>query len=101
EVKNGDLTVNGGSMTGVQTGIQVTSGNLTVNGGAMTGVQTGITMLGSGTLTVNSGAITFKGEHGVKVGGTGSANLDRVTITGGGATGTGVVMEGTEMMTMT
>uniref|UniRef100_UPI001304BCEA right-handed parallel beta-helix repeat-containing protein n=1 Tax=Bartonella bovis TaxID=155194 RepID=UPI001304BCEA len=50
---------------------------------------------------VNNGAITFKGEHGVKVMGTGSANLDRVTITGGGATGTGVIKEGAGEMTMT
>uniref|UniRef100_UPI001304BAF3 hypothetical protein n=1 Tax=Bartonella bovis TaxID=155194 RepID=UPI001304BAF3 len=51
---------------------------------------------------VNNGAITFKGEHGVKVMGTGSANLDRVTITGGGSgQGKGVIKDGTGEMKMT
>ncbi|WP_158244980.1 right-handed parallel beta-helix repeat-containing protein, partial [Bartonella bovis] len=87
----------------VKVGVWVTSGNLTVNMGEIKDVQTGITMSGSGRLVVNSGAkITFEGAgHGVKVGGTAMANLTSMTIRGGGATGTGVVMEGTEMMTMT
>ncbi|WP_204379493.1 hypothetical protein, partial [Bartonella bovis] len=53
-------------ISNVAMGVEVTGGNLTVNGGEMTGVQTGITMLGSGTLVVNNNAkITFTGEHGV------------------------------------
>ncbi|WP_146023864.1 NosD domain-containing protein, partial [Bartonella bovis] len=104
QVTSGNLTVNGGSMTGVQTGITMMgNGMLTVNGGTMTDVQTGITMMGNGMLTVNNGArITVKnGGTGLSVGGTATANLTNMTIAGGGATGTGVVMEGTGEMKMT
>ncbi|ENN90769.1 hypothetical protein BBbe_10440 [Bartonella bovis 91-4] len=80
----------------VQTGVEVTSGNLTVSGGTMTGVQTGITMSGSGTLMVSGAKITFEGAgHGVKVGGTATANITGATITGGGSgQGMGVIMGG-------
>ncbi|WP_158245007.1 hypothetical protein, partial [Bartonella bovis] len=99
------MTMNMVNISEVQTGIQVTSGNLTVNGGSMTGVQTGITMLGSGTLTVNNGArIEFTGEYGVKVGDRVTmASLTDVKITGtSGGTGKGVEVsiESSKTMTM-
>ncbi|WP_208432080.1 hypothetical protein, partial [Bartonella bovis] len=89
----------------VQTGIQVSNGDLTVNGGTISEVQTGITMSGSGTLTVNEGTrITFTGSgQGVKVeSGVTSASLTDVRIVGGGSgKGTGVIKEGEGGMTLT
>ncbi|WP_342210282.1 right-handed parallel beta-helix repeat-containing protein, partial [Bartonella bovis] len=68
----------------------------------MTDVGIGISMSGSGKLVVNNGAITFKGEHGVKVGsGVTSATLTNVTITGTGGQGKGVIKDGTGEMKMT
>ncbi|ENN92908.1 hypothetical protein BBbe_01790 [Bartonella bovis 91-4] len=98
EGTGGTMTMNMVNISEVQTGIQVTSGNLTVSGGEMTGVQTGITMSGSGTLMVNNNAkITFKGDHGVKVGeSVKSASLMGVTIMGTSG-GKGVLMNGREM----
>ncbi|WP_158244978.1 right-handed parallel beta-helix repeat-containing protein, partial [Bartonella bovis] len=96
----GEMKMTEVDISKVKVGIQVTSGNLTVNGGTMTGVQTGITMSGSGRLTVSGGTITFKGEHGVRVGsGVTSATLTNVTIMGSGQ-GKGVIMESTGTMTM-
>ncbi|WP_204379483.1 right-handed parallel beta-helix repeat-containing protein, partial [Bartonella bovis] len=83
----------------VKVGVDVQRGNLTVIGGTMTDVGMGISMSGSGTLTVNSGAITFKGEHGVKVGGTAMADIMGATIKGSGK-GTGVWMESSGTLTM-
>ncbi|ENN92712.1 hypothetical protein [Bartonella bovis] len=81
----GKMTMTNVGISGVQTGIQVSNGNLTVNGGEIKEVQTGISMLGSGKLVVNNGArITFKGDHGVKVGGTVNATITGAEIKGVG-----------------
>uniref|UniRef100_UPI001ABA1853 hypothetical protein n=1 Tax=Bartonella bovis TaxID=155194 RepID=UPI001ABA1853 len=81
-------------ISNVEKGVYATGGNLTISGGSMTGVQTGITMSGSGRLTMDKGSIGFKGEHGVRVG----SEVTMATITGteitGGGQGTGVWMEG-------
>ncbi|WP_425290194.1 right-handed parallel beta-helix repeat-containing protein, partial [Bartonella bovis] len=88
----GEMRMTNVNISKVKVGVSVTNGNLTINGGTMTGVQTGITMLGSGKLVVNNNAtITFKGEHGVKVGGTAMADIMGATIKGSGK---GVLMEG-------
>ncbi|AQX20176.1 beta strand repeat-containing protein [Bartonella sp. WD16.2] len=79
-------------------GVHAEGGKVTVTGGWIREVQTGIDMAGKGTLKVEDGTrIEFKGTHGVKVGGSvTSATLTGVTIrgTGGDGTGTGVHAEG-------
>ncbi|AQX19256.1 beta strand repeat-containing protein [Bartonella sp. WD16.2] len=77
---------------GKGTGVWMEGGNLTVKGGSITNVLTGIDMAGSGTLTVEDGTrIEFKGTHGVKVGGSvQSTQLTGVTIRGNDGKGTGV-----------
>ncbi|WP_158245008.1 hypothetical protein, partial [Bartonella bovis] len=58
---------------------------------------------GTGMLTMNKGEITFKSgkdNYGIGVWGEVTANITGTRISGGGATGTGVIMGGTEM-TMT
>ncbi|WP_425290196.1 hypothetical protein, partial [Bartonella bovis] len=97
----GTMTMTNVGISQVKMGVWMKNGNLTVNGGSMTGVQTGITMLGSGKLVVNNGAITFTGggtrNYGIGVGGTVTANITGVEIKGSGegkgvyATGTGAV----------
>ncbi|WP_208431910.1 right-handed parallel beta-helix repeat-containing protein, partial [Bartonella bovis] len=96
-----EMTMTDVRISGVQTGVEVTSGNLTISGGTMTGVQTGISMMGSGMLTVSGAKITFTGEHGVKVQNGATANLTDVRIVGGGATGKGVIMESSGTLTLT
>ncbi|WP_158244982.1 right-handed parallel beta-helix repeat-containing protein, partial [Bartonella bovis] len=86
----------------VGVGVWVKGGTLTISGGTMTGVQTGIDMSGSGKLVVRDGAeITFEGagSYGVRVGsGVESATLTDVKIMGtGSGQGTGVIMNGAEM----
>ncbi|WP_158245077.1 hypothetical protein, partial [Bartonella bovis] len=57
----GTMTMTNVGISQVKMGVWMKNGNLTVSGGSMTGVQTGITMSGSGTLTVNNNArITVK-----------------------------------------
>ncbi|WP_208431917.1 hypothetical protein, partial [Bartonella bovis] len=91
----GEMTLTSVGISKVKVGVYATGGNLTISGGSISEVQTGITMSGSGTLMVNNGArITFKGEHGVRVGGTVNATITGAEIKGGGATGTGVIKEG-------
>ncbi|ENN90502.1 hypothetical protein BBbe_10555 [Bartonella bovis 91-4] len=97
----GTMTLTEVGISGVKVGVEVTSGNLTISGGTMTGVQTGITMMGSGTLMVNEGTtITFEGAgHGVKVGSGVVANITGAMIKGtSGGTGKGVWMESTRTM---
>ncbi|AQX19257.1 beta strand repeat-containing protein [Bartonella sp. WD16.2] len=88
------VTIRGTGGDGTGTGVHAEGGNLTVKGGSITNVLTGIDMSGSGTLKVEDGTrIEFKGTHGVKVGGSvTSATLTNVTIRGndGNGTGTGV-----------
>ncbi|WP_208431938.1 hypothetical protein, partial [Bartonella bovis] len=90
------LEMSGGSISNVAMGVEATNGDLTVSGVTMTGVQKGIDMSGSGTLTVRDRTrIEFMGEHGVKVeSGVTSASLTNVTIRGEG-TGKGVIKDGT------
>ncbi|ENN90802.1 hypothetical protein BBbe_10280 [Bartonella bovis 91-4] len=95
-----EMTMTDVRISGVQTGVEVTSGNLTISGGTMTGVQTGISMMGSGMLTVSGAKITFTGEHGVKVQNGATANLTNMTIAGTGS-GKGVIMESSGTLTMT
>ncbi|WP_204379494.1 hypothetical protein, partial [Bartonella bovis] len=49
-----EMTMTGVQISNVAMGVWVKGGTLTISGGTMTGVQTGITMSGSGTLTVNN-----------------------------------------------
>ncbi|WP_158244985.1 hypothetical protein, partial [Bartonella bovis] len=62
----GTTTMNMVNISNVAMGVGLQKGNLTVNGGTMTGVQTGITMSGSGTLKISGGTTIT-----VKDGGTG------------------------------
>ncbi|MGL2349522.1 right-handed parallel beta-helix repeat-containing protein [Helicobacter pylori] len=85
------------------TGVYAMGGNVTLEGVTVSGVEKGVVMMGSGTLTVMGGTtIDFKGEYGVYVGEkVTSASLKGTKIVGGGSgKGTGVVMVGTEKMTM-
>ncbi|AQX19234.1 beta strand repeat-containing protein [Bartonella sp. WD16.2] len=95
-----NVTIRGNDGNGTGTGVEVKAGDLTVKGGSITNVLTGIDMAGKGTLTVEDGTrIEFKGTHGVGVwGGTATAELTEVTIKGEGSngsnTGIGVIMAG-------
>ncbi|WP_102830770.1 NosD domain-containing protein [Bartonella bovis] len=102
----GEMTMTKVDISRVQTGIQVTSGNLTVSGGTMTGVEKGIDMSGSGRLTVNNNArITFTGDYGIGVGNGVTANITGAEIKGGGqgmgVGSKGVIMESSRTMMMT
>ncbi|MEL6089663.1 right-handed parallel beta-helix repeat-containing protein [Bartonella schoenbuchensis] len=96
-----NLTVSGGSITGVERGIWVKGGSLTVKEGTtITGVKVGIAMKGKGELKVEEGTrIEFTGsesyDYGVYVGSSVSkASLTGVTITGNKSGGSGVLMMG-------
>ncbi|MEL6093422.1 right-handed parallel beta-helix repeat-containing protein [Bartonella schoenbuchensis] len=64
-------------------------------------VEMGVQMKGSGSLTINERTtIQFKGSYGVSVGNSVTAHLTGVEIKGN-KSGTGVIMESSETMTMT
>ena len=91
-----DLTVYGGTISG-KTGIYVGSGSnnavVTINGGVVTGVSCGVELSGTGsTVTINGG--TISGKPGVYA--PNGNNSSEVYITGGtiaGITGTAVSVE--------
>ncbi|AQX19233.1 right-handed parallel beta-helix repeat-containing protein [Bartonella sp. WD16.2] len=85
-------------------GVHAEGGNLTVKGGSITNVLTGIDMAGSGTLKVEDGTrISFKGTHGIGVWGDVTVSLTGTKIMGegngsdGSSTGIGVIMAGKTM----
>ncbi|WP_146023840.1 hypothetical protein, partial [Bartonella bovis] len=85
-----------GSGSGKGMGLYVVGGTATMNGGTISNVESGVYATGTGNLTINGGAkITFTRDYGVKVMGAANANITGATITGGGATGTGVIKDGT------
>ncbi|MEL6089186.1 right-handed parallel beta-helix repeat-containing protein [Bartonella schoenbuchensis] len=86
-----------GNKSGTGMGIYAEGGNLTVIGGEIKGVKTGISMTGTGgTLTVKEGTrIQFEGNYGVYVGSSvRSTSLTGVMITGNGNNGMGINMTG-------
>ncbi|WP_425290195.1 right-handed parallel beta-helix repeat-containing protein, partial [Bartonella bovis] len=94
-------TIKGSGATG--TGLYV-MGTATMNGGEIKDVESGVYATGTGNLTINGGAkISFTGRsgYGVRVGSGASADLTNMTIAGSGATGTGVIKDGTGTMTLT
>ncbi|AQX20267.1 right-handed parallel beta-helix repeat-containing protein [Bartonella sp. WD16.2] len=85
------VTIRGNDGKGTGTGVHAEGGNLTVKGGSITNVLTGIDMAGKGTLTVEDGTrIEFKGTHGIGVWGDVTVSLTGVTIRGDDGKGTGV-----------
>ncbi|MEL6093445.1 beta strand repeat-containing protein [Bartonella schoenbuchensis] len=99
--EGGSLTVSGGSIKEVATGIWVTGGSGTVtvkDNTTITGVKMGIFAMGGGSLTVEEGTrIGFTGNYGVMVGESGMATLMGVTIEGKGS-GTGIYAMGGVLM---
>ncbi|AQX20171.1 right-handed parallel beta-helix repeat-containing protein [Bartonella sp. WD16.2] len=87
-------------ISGVGMGVEVKAGNLTITGGEIKEVQTGIAMMGDGKLTVEDNTtISFTRGYGVKVGGmVTSAQLTKVTITGTDGKGKGVYAKGGTVM---
>ncbi|AQX19230.1 copper-binding protein (NosD) [Bartonella sp. WD16.2] len=99
------VTIRGTGGDGTGTGVHAEGGNLTVKGGSITNVLTGIDMSGSGTLKVEDGTrISFKGTHGIGVWGDVTVSLTGTKIMGGGsngATGIGVIMGTSKTVTLT
>ncbi|WP_146023823.1 beta strand repeat-containing protein, partial [Bartonella bovis] len=95
----GTVTMTDVTISKVNIGVEATSGTVTIKGGSITEVQTGIDMSGKGTLKISGDSkITFKGEHGVKVGnGVVDATLTSVRITGMGSGKVGVNAMGKAM----
>ncbi|MEL6093925.1 hypothetical protein [Bartonella schoenbuchensis] len=97
----GEVTMERVNVSKVETGIYAGGGNLTVIGGEMTGVQTGITMMGGKSLTVkDSTKIGFTKDYGIKLGKSVSkAELTKVEIVGSNR-GKGVVWESAGTLTL-
>ncbi|AQX20174.1 hypothetical protein [Bartonella sp. WD16.2] len=87
------------------TGVHAEGGKVTIMGGAITNVQTGIVMMGKGTLKVEDNTtINFIGDgYGVGVWGSmKNTDLTEVQIKGeGSGKGIGVIMAGSGTMTLT
>ncbi|ENN92910.1 hypothetical protein BBbe_01810 [Bartonella bovis 91-4] len=100
------MTMTNVNISNVKMGVWMKNGNLTVNGGTISEVQTGITMTGGGRLMVNEGTrITFTSggtrNYGIGVGGEVTANITGAEITGSGSgKGTGVYATGAKAVTM-
>ncbi|MEL6093431.1 right-handed parallel beta-helix repeat-containing protein [Bartonella schoenbuchensis] len=91
-----DVTIVGSGNSGV--GVYARSGNLTVSGGSITGVEEGIAMTEGKSLTVKDNTrIEFTGEYGIKLGGTVGALVTNVEITGS-RKGDGIYAEGGVLM---
>ncbi|AQX20149.1 right-handed parallel beta-helix repeat-containing protein [Bartonella sp. WD16.2] len=93
------MTMDKVNISNVQMGVEVKAGNLTITGGSIKEVQTGIAMLGNGMLKVEEKTeIQFRNGYGVYVGEkVQSATLMGTVITGGKA-GYGVYVSGGTVM---
>ncbi|WP_208431905.1 beta strand repeat-containing protein, partial [Bartonella bovis] len=97
---SGKVNINGNSTITV-----TNSGTVILNGVAISGFGKGVYATGAGTLTISGGTtIQFtggSGNYGVKVENGVTANITGATIRGTSGQGTGVIKDGTKMMTMT
>ncbi|MEL6093923.1 beta strand repeat-containing protein [Bartonella schoenbuchensis] len=102
EMRGKTMMMNNVTLKDVETGVEVSKGDLTVVGGTITGVKEGIKMMEGGRLTVKDRTrIEFTGGgYGVLVGGMTSARLTGAVITGRGD-GYGVYVTGGRSLTVT
>ncbi|MEL6093927.1 right-handed parallel beta-helix repeat-containing protein [Bartonella schoenbuchensis] len=92
------MTMTRVNVSKVETGVEVSKGDLTVVGGTITGVKEGIMMMGDGVMVVSGGTrIEFTKDYGIKLGRKVGALVTNVEIKGS-KKGDGIYAEGGVLM---